>query len=275
MNFKILENKPLSPDYYQMLLDYPGAKATMGPGQFFMVRVCEDYDPLLRRPFSVHYLEENRLGLLYQVVGKGTRLLTRKTPGQSLDLLGPLGSGFLPPPDTARAVAFVAGGIGIAPFLALADKISSWSPAMKKLLFYGARSQAHLVKLSEFKERGVELHLATEDGTKGHRGLISEVLKKAMPSLAQQPPFCLYACGPKGMLMEVAALAEKHQAFCQVSIDRRMACGTGVCMGCVVPVKDNHAQDFTYSCACKEGPVYPYQEIRWDLFAGQEIPEEK
>lgn len=275
MEYKILENRPLSPDYYRLVLDYPRAQATVSPGQFFMMRITEGYDPLLRRPFSAHRLEEHRLEVLYQVVGKGTGILTQKIPGQTLDLLGPLGRGFLPPPDTARTVAFIAGGIGIAPFLALAEKIREWAPAAKRLLFYGARTKSHLLRLPEFKEQKFELHLATEDGTRGQRGLISQGLEKLLPALAKHPPLALYACGPKGMLARIAQLAERYQAFCQVSLDRRMACGVGVCMGCVVPVKDGTPEGYTYSCACKEGPVYPYQEIRWDLFAAQEIPEEK
>ncbi len=223
------------------------------PGNFFMVAVDTGLDPLLKRPFSVHRWIDNNFQLLYRVVGKGTKILSEKKPGNSLDILGPLGKGF-PAPKKENQVILVAGGLGIAPIFAMAENIKKKNP----LLFYGTKTKKDVILIDEFRSLGIDPIVSTDDGSQGRRGNIVNVLKKY---LARHPSpvtcYVLYACGPEIMLEALSDLASKFNIKGYFAMEQNMACGIGTCLGCVIKTRKGHKR------VCKEGPVFPIEEIVW------------
>jgi dihydroorotate dehydrogenase electron transfer subunit len=225
-----------------------------------MVRSIDQIDPLLPRPFSIHRLIKKEgvafgIELLYKVVGKGTRELSFRQPGDYLDLTGPLGKGFTIP-GKVEQVKIIAGGIGVAPMIFLVEylKEQAHDPADLQV-FLGGRSKADLLCLEEFSAFGVRVHTTTDDGSSGEHCVVTDPLDDAM---AENKPDIIYACGPLEMLVCVAGIADKHRVSCQVSIETVMACGMGACLGCAV-VRRNHTD--TYLHACLDGPVFDINEI--------------
>ncbi len=242
--FRLLRNEVLAPGYHRLTFE---GKLTGRPGQFLMVRAWEGYDPLLARPFSLHELHEASFSILFQVRGRGTSYLSQLKPGAKVEILGPLGRGF--PPPSEGPLILVAGGIGIAPFKFLAKE---YIPG-EIILFYGARSAKDLIISDEFKALGVEVFLATEDGSTGFSGLVTEPLGDF---LKQNPKCTIYACGPTPMLKAVAKIAKELGLKAFVSLEARMACGLGMCLGCTVPTK---GEGFLH--VCTEGPVVAAEQV--------------
>ncbi len=248
------------------LLDFeaPAAAAEMRPGQFVMIGI-PGAEILLRRPFSVCGLpgtfsdaKPRSLQILYKVVGRGTTLLSSLKPGAPITALAPLGRGFdLVLPPGVRPL-MVAGGIGSAPFPALAAALER--AGTRATLAYGARSDGDLPLLSWFREHCAEVAVATEDGSAGERGLVTVPLARI---LADGKPTRIYACGPKPMLEAVAAIAADRGVPCEVSLEAHMACGFGVCLGCVVPTRAADDGAPVFERVCVEGPVMPAEKIAW------------
>ncbi len=205
--------------------------------------------PLLRRPLSVHRTLRNAIDLLYEVVGIGTEALARRKAGELLDVIGPLGNGF--DLGKARRAVLVAGGMGVAPLVALAEALAKKRAKIDVII--GARTKSHIFCESEFKSLGCDVKVATEDGSKGTRGLATKLL-----STMSHEEMAIYACGPNAMLKEVARIAKARRLPCQVSLEEYMACGIGVCLGCPVKVKTGG-----YKMVCKDGPVFDTKEILW------------
>jgi dihydroorotate dehydrogenase electron transfer subunit len=237
---------PLPGGYFRLGLD-TGWEGFV-PGQFAMLQPPSVPGLLLRRPFSLARQTGPVTEILYKVVGKGTQALSRVREGESLKLLGPLGHGFSQIPQGNNIIG-VAGGYGIAPFWELAAQLKGQSQRL--MLFYGARSSADLIYLEQLESLGVELHLATEDGSKGHRGLVTELLNK---KFADQRPDWVGSCGPMGLLYAVGRWCEAKGISAQLSVEEAMGCGTGVCLGCVVKDRQGH-----YRRTCVEGPVLSSQ----------------
>lgn len=251
----IIYNKEAGPGYFLLGLDWrpPAFKA----GQFVMLRVSDGLDPLLRRPFGIYRVMSGGKGveLLYQVVGKGTRILSLKRPGERLGLLGPLGNGFTMPPKAAKVV-LVAGGMGIVPLYPFAHEVRG------AVLLYGTRDAAQASVAGDFKELGCPVRHATEDGSLGVKGYVTELLKDELTRDAM-----VYACGPAPMLKAVAAIAGAAGARCYVSLERSMACGIGVCLGCAVKGRVHaDAENKLYKMVCSDGPVFESGEIDWEAF---------
>jgi dihydroorotate dehydrogenase electron transfer subunit len=261
----VLSNQDLGQRNFLLELDAPEAAASTRPAQFFMVGVPHS-DVLLRRPFSVCGLPgtfdssgPGRIQLLYKVVGSGTALLASLAPGAKIDLLGPLGQGFTDPAPGATPV-FVAGGIGIAPFPALAHRLTQ--SGVRPILLYGARSAHDLPLLDWFRATCEDVVVSTDDGSLGTKGLVTESL---LELLAGRDPALvhLYACGPDPMLRRVAAIARERQVTCDLSLEAHMACGFGVCLGCVVPTHTGRWGDGGYERVCVEGPVMRAERLAW------------
>jgi dihydroorotate dehydrogenase electron transfer subunit len=201
-----------------------------------------------------------RIRILHKVVGRGTALLSTLSPGDRVQLLGPLGEPFeIPPAAHSGAPALmIAGGIGVAifPFLVPALRRAGWTP----ILLFGARGEPDLVRLDWFREAQVELRTATEDGSHGTRGLVTSLLEDALTS--PDGSEMLYACGPRPMLQAVANRANALGVPCQLSLESYMGCGFGVCLGCVVKVR--RGDDFAYARVCVEGPTFLAKEVLWD-----------
>ena len=268
---QIAFNDPCGPKCRKIRVAVPERLVRYEPGQFFHIRCGPGTDPLLRRPFSVYAVETDAEGwvrhmdFLILVVGHGTRTLADRAAGGTLDLLGPLGKGFRPPPEPARHV-MVAGGVGIAPFYDLAEHLqkrasSRPSPARLTLLF-GSRTKDELYALDELQRLGLDIRLATDDGSAGRRGFVTELLPEALdaPLTGNQKPetgnLQIYACGPEPMLEAVTRIAKERGVPAQLSLDRRMGCGLGACGACVCKVASPKAPDgWDYIRICREGPV--------------------
>lgn len=261
---EVISNVHLSPDYNVLALAAPEIAERALPGQFVMVKAGDRLEPLLRRPFSVFEILEERgtivgLSLLSKRIGPSTTLLFDAKPGDRIQCLGPLGRPFAPiaPPDDAWLVA---GGVGLAPFATLAQVLRARNINVK--LYYGARRAAELFYLDMFEKMGVELVLATEDGGRGDHGRVTIPLERDLKQRSADANVMLYACGPEPMLAAVARLSAAYGRPSQVSVERVMGCGVGGCYSCVIPVKTTGAKPH-FVRACIAGPVFRGSEIAW------------
>jgi dihydroorotate dehydrogenase electron transfer subunit len=256
----IRTHKSVGRGYYRLVLRVPEAAAAALPGQFVMLRVSETLDPLLARPFGVSSVSaKSSIEIVYRVVGRGTTLLTGMDRGHTLNLLGPLGKGF-PMPDKGMTPVLVAGGSGFPPLYFLSRRVGS-----RAHLFIGSKNKECLPPsgiMKSFKESVLKVHIATEDGSMGTRGMTTDILNKFLTNMEQKTHLVVYACGPHSMLAAVSRIAAEHSMPCYVSMEERMACGLGACMGCSIPMLAGG-----YKRACKEGPVFDAREIAW----GEEI----
>jgi dihydroorotate dehydrogenase electron transfer subunit len=261
---EILANIEISPGYRRIRLSAPPKFAAVRPGQFVMARIGHGVDPLLRRPLAVFdagMAAGNTpvwFEMLYRVVGKGTAALSALRTGDAVDILGPLGKGFTLGDDDEEKL-LVGGGVGLAPLHLLAATLARRASPVR--LFAGGRTRGDLLCLAEFERLGVTCHCATEDGSFGARGLITAALERHLDALEGRAS--LYACGPDGMLRALAGIAAARALPCQVSLEGRMACGVGACLGCVTPGRRHSAQTPDYRCICSDGPVFDAGELKW------------
>jgi dihydroorotate dehydrogenase electron transfer subunit len=264
----VLSNVEVSPGYYRMRLAVPCTLSGGRPGQFVMVKVRDAIDPLLRRPFGIFDLgpleseypdgaPRTYLEMLYRVVGKGTAMMATLHHGDHLDVLGPLGQGFEQGVAGEEKV-LVGGGVGLAPLYFLAKELVKSSPVR---LFVGGRSKDDILCVTEFERLGVETYVATDDGTLGASGLVTEVMERHMRE--EKGKKTIFSCGPMPMLQAVAEIARRRALPCQVSLEAYMACGMGACLGCVVKGKDHEEHRPDYRCVCKDGPVFAYEDLQW------------
>lgn len=262
----VVRNLDLGHGNFLMDFEAPDSFLATEPAQFFMIGV-PGAEVLLRRPFSVCGLPgtfedstPNTVQILYRVLGKGTSLLAGLRPGATIHVLGPLGRGFRPPRRPEAVPVIVAGGIGSAPFPALIARLRGGHPG--PIVLYGARTAGELPLLEWFRARASELRVTTEDGSLGERGLVTEPLAELL-ARAPRPPLHLYACGPTPMLKAVARLAVRHQVPCELSLEAPMACGFGVCLGCVVRTREPGSERIRYERVCVEGPVMAAERLAW------------
>ncbi len=315
---EVVANLEIAASYFSMRLVGSRHLALFRPGQFLMLGCSDGLDPLLPRALSIRRVrptprrsevrgakcapppfpppriesgagsrrgegegggEGCEVEILYKVCGRGTALLATMRPGRSLRALGPLGNGF-EVPRSATEVFLVAGGIGVPPIAALAEGLATRraSRETKMTVFLGGRSKADLLCTVDFKRVGAKIHVATEDGSAGQKGLVTELLEQYLntshPKSASSPLYKrgvggIYACGPHPMLAALATIAEKYELPYQASMEASMACGFGACMGCVVPVKGGERDlsasqaGRTYRLVCKDGPVFDGYDILW------------
>jgi len=266
----ILSNVEISPGYWRMRLTAPQEFSAATPGQFVMVRVNGAIDPLLRRPFAIFDIgihTPSQAGavaqvffeMLYRVVGKGTEMLASLHETDLLDILGPLGSGFIQG-DADEEKLLVGGGIGLAPLYLLASALAAKKSPLR--LFAGGRTRDDILCTTEFERLGVECYTATEDGSLGEQGYVTVALNKHLDTL-QGKKATLYACGPDAMLHAVAKIAAERNIPCQVSLEGYMACGVGACLGCVAPGRGHSEETPDFRCVCTEGPVFEAADLKW------------
>ena len=252
---EVIRSEKLSSDIFRYTVKASDIASSSRPGQFVMVRSGEGLDPLLRRPFSIHQVAEGGvLQILFKVIGKGTQALARLQPGQHMDILGPLGRGFSIAENQLHYL--VGGGIGIAPLLFLAKKMLKKNEPSSIKVLLGARTKDEIAALVEdFTIMGLNVQTATEDGSLGKQGLVTDL----MAPLNQGEPVMVYTCGPHPMLQAVVKLCRSHKLDCQVSLEAMMACGLAACLGCAVLRADLHG----YVHVCKDGPVFNADEVAW------------
>ena len=257
---RVVSNTAVGTGYFLIRVNCHPQYTKAIPGQFVMVRLIDQIDPLLPRPYSIHRLIKKDgvafgIELLYKVVGKGTQELSFRQPGDYLDLTGPLGNGFTIPGKVGQ-IKIVAGGIGVAPMIFLVEYLKEQiHDSADVQVFLGGRSKADLLCLEKFSTLGVPVHTTTDDGSSGEHCLVTDPLDDTM---TENKPDIIYACGPPEMLACVAGIADKHRVSCQVSIETMMACGMGACLGCAV-VRRNHTDAYLH--ACLDGPVFDTQAI--------------
>ena len=262
----VLSNTRLSSDYNVLALAAPEIAGRAKPGQFVMVKPGSGDHPLLRRPFSVFEALEDETGgivglsLLNKRIGITTRTLFGLEPGAAVRCLGPLGRPFSPAARPERAW-MVAGGVGLAPFHSLA--VALRTRGVETTLFYGARSAGELFHLDAFRDLGVRLELATDDGSRGDHGLVTLPLERALRRLDPADRLRVYACGPTPMMRAVTDLSHAHGRRTEVSLEPVMGCGLGGCYSCVVPVR-RPGEDPHFVRSCLDGPVFDGGTVVWD-----------
>ncbi len=278
----VLSNTEVARGIFLMRLHAPEIAAGVQPGQFVNVTVnangSDHIFPLLRRPFSVcqAHREAGWISILWKAIGPGTRLLTRRRPGNVLNLIGPLGKGYQLPQEK-REVFLVGGGLGVAPLPLLAEAFHAHGISFEVML--GARTAAELWGHQEFQPRSGKIHLAdgrakthlaiaTDDGSAGHHGFVTEILAARLrKNPSGKSPAQIYACGPMPMLQRVAAICREAQAPAQIAVETMMGCGFGICMGCPVAPARGVAEFGRYLLACVDGPVFHADEICYESFA--------
>ena len=258
---RVLANQPLGKNNYLIKLEVPSIFRDCLPGQFVMVAPTEYYNPpfpLLRRAlaiFSIEGSDKNLLTLLLKIVGDGTKKLASLQAGDFLNMTGPLGQGFDTQIALGRKALIVAGGIGIASLYLLAEQLTQQGNEVT--LIYGGRSAKDLVCLDYFENLRLSKILTTEDGSLGLQGRVTKGLETYLPDLSETNT-AVYICGPNPMMKAVSDEIVPLGIPCQVSVETKMACGFGVCLGCSVKV------DGQYRLACTHGPVFESAGFEWE-----------
>jgi dihydroorotate dehydrogenase electron transfer subunit len=254
---EVLANDRLAEGVGLLALHAPRIASSVEPGQFVHLRIATGADFILRRPFSVHRARGDAFEILYQVLGSGTRELAGKARGDVMDAIGPLGRGWEVPENVGHAL-LVAGGLGAAPLGMLAETLAGRGVAVS--VAQGAPTAERLVARDLFESAARRVKIATDDGSAGERGFVTEVSARMM---RKDRPDIVCVCGPEAMARTVAAQAAEAGVPCRVSLERLMACGIGACLSCVVTTAHGRKR------ACVDGPVFDAEEVRWD---GEEVP---
>lgn len=228
------------------VFECPELKESVRSGQFFEVHVRDGLEPFLRRPISIFDVSETQLSFLVRTVGTGTKLMSEWEIGQEADLLGPLGNGFQFS-DDHKDILLIGGGIGVAPFYLLIKELLHQGKNVT-LLFLPEKDREILEAFGGLKDK-IKIEYAK------NRANLPVILKELLAITDM-----IYTCGPMNMMQRVTEIAREFHIPSQVSLESRMACGIGVCMGCVIPVK-NGDNDFVYKRVCREGPVFDGEEV--------------
>ncbi len=254
---EVLANDAVAPGHLRMRVRAEEMARHARAGQFCMVQTARGLAPFLRRPMCFERILPDGFQLLYKIEGEGTRLLAEMTPGTRLSIQGPLGNGFDAGPDVARRI-IVAGGIGVAPFPALADAILAACGEPPEVVL-AARTRDMLLCADLFGALGCRVHLATDDGSAGERAYAAQMLERLEPG----PDTRVYACGPIIMMKTTADVALAAGAECHVSLEAHMACGDGACLGCVVEAREEREGERMVR-VCVDGPVFDARIIDWE-----------
>jgi len=280
---RIVFNGKISNRYYRIRILCPQVASGAQPGQFVMVRVTKFLDPLLPRPFGIHRLCQKSdkdggkgrpscIEILYRIVGKGTLMLSEKKRGEEVDLIGPLGNGFYLEKNLKSAI-MVAGGIGVAPLFFLAQKLRKTKGRQNvgrtgHIIFIGGRTKEDVLCVNGFRKIGIKVVVSTEDGSFGTKGIATDLLQDFLKDRFSSAIHGrrIFACGPSPMLQKVSEIAISQDLPCQVSLESRMACGVGACLGCSIPimVNKNGGNEVIYQRVCKEGPVFDSNCVVWN-----------
>ena len=256
---KIVSNQSIHSDFFSMVVSCPEVATDCRPGQFVMFDTGENHVPYIKRPFAIADAQPDAgtLRFIYKVTGKGTRLMTQMPKGRTVSLIAPLGNGYTLP-EAGSTVLLVAGGVGISSILSLLPLLVKLNCGCHVVI--GARNQEGLLCLDEIEGMGVQLHISTEDGSVGYAGYPTAVVKR----LLEENHFdASYICGPNPMMRSVAPEVVKAGVFCQVSLENRMGCGFGVCVGCSCKIWDPE-KGVVHRRVCKDGPVFQAEEVVWD-----------
>lgn len=254
-NAVILKQEPVRGEYSTLVLALPGISGSVKPGQFVHLLVPRMDDAVLRRPFSVYGADNGQLSILYKRVGRGTAAMNMLRLGDAVSVMGPLGNGY--PIDSDGSPVLVAGGYGVAPLCFLAKRLAG-----KGDIFIGGRNEADILCVSDFEELGWTVHIATDDGSAGDKGLVTEILDTWLKGREDGFSPVFYACGPDGMLRALGNMAEGTGCKAWLSLDKHMGCGAGACLACVQKIRKEDGRE-EWGRVCKDGPVFESREIVW------------
>jgi dihydroorotate dehydrogenase electron transfer subunit len=254
----VLAREILKEKIFRLTLSSSFVAKKAKPGNFVHIKVGSDDYPLLRRAFSIHGVRQDnqRFDILFKVVGKGTEILSKATPGDTLDILGPIGNSFSLP-RAEKNIMLVAGGMGIAPLWFLFTQLIKRVKRDKLTFFIGAKNKKELLYVEKLKMRGVRLVVTTDDGSLGRKGLVTDIfLEEIRRRDVNHQNLAIYSCGPQMMLERMSDMAKRFDLFCQISLETHMPCGVGACWGCVVKLKDG-----SYKRVCVDGPVFDARKV--------------
>jgi dihydroorotate dehydrogenase electron transfer subunit len=243
----LLENKKINDKYFKLFFRSKNLSGNIKPGQFLHVRVNQGQDPYLRRPFSYFRVSRGGVEILYEVLGRGTSILSGKKKGDILRVMGPLGNAFTGNLGKKKRI-LVAGGVGVPPLVFLAEKCPT------EYLLIGTKSKAELMPKSELKKVRAKVLYSTEDGSCGTKGRVTLLLEHILKG-RHSGEFFIQTCGPKKMMEAVIAIAAKYGVEGEASWDESMACGVGACLGCMVKTRGG------FKRACADGPVFKFEDI--------------
>ncbi|HET58634.1 MAG TPA: dihydroorotate dehydrogenase electron transfer subunit [Deltaproteobacteria bacterium] len=261
----VRSNRETARGHYVIEVELPGLFGVVNPGQFVMFRPGAGETPLLSRPFSVcsqtETGETTKIELLYRVVGAGTARMASLRQGDTVNVLGPLGRGF--DMDEGRRVILVAGGVGVAPLISYADRRRAQEEGgrVRIIAYVGAADEESIAGVDRLEQYCDEVKIATDDGSRGFRGTVTELFRTDVEH-HEKTASAVRACGPRAMLSALADVLDGHDIVCQVSMEERMACGIGACLGCAVRVRLNDGS-VGYRRVCKDGPVFDMEDIDW------------
>jgi dihydroorotate dehydrogenase electron transfer subunit len=262
---EVVRKEQLAKDVIRLTLAAPEIAAQASPGQFMMLKAADKLEPLLRRPFSIHQATANgQVQILFKVVGKGSKYLAEREKGDMLDIVGPLGHGFVLPRGPSENICIVGGGMGCAPLYFLTKRLLKNRLGGRLQVYLGATTAKELAVVKEdFENLGVKVFAATDDGSLGYHGFVTDLVADSLEQEGQRWQF--YSCGPHPMMNKVALYCAAQQWPCQVSLETMMACGISACLGCTVrssPAKlISSNKQFLH--VCKDGPVFDSGDIAW------------
>ena len=256
----IISNEKVAEDHYLLRCECSDIAKFARPGQFIHVMISQGAGLLLRRPFTIYTVNGREITMLYQIIGEGTKQLSKMRKEASIQVLGPLGNTFDIGENPEPAI-LVGGGAGIASLMLLAVALRVQDTPTIGMV--GAQHQDRLLSVDDLQEIGVKVHVATDDGSVGHHGFVTDMLTDFLHKNDLHRP-TIYACGPHGMLAAVAKITEKFEVPTQVAMENRMGCAMGVCLGCVCPVYID-GKRIEYQRVCTEGPVFNASDIAWDI----------
>ena len=254
---KLIKKQEIIKDIYKFSVKAPEIVETAKPGNFIEIRVTEGIDPFLRRPISIYNLDKENgiLEFIFQVKGKGTEILSKKEEGKDINIIGPLGNGTFKF-EKYKNIAVIGGGIGIFPLYELSKEAKQND--VKVNCYLGFRNKDFVMLEKEFEEVTDNLTITTDDGTYKEKGFAIDYLIKDMENEKYE---CIYACGPLPMLKAVQKYANENNIDCQISLEEKMACGLGVCLGCAVKTAKSPKDAPEYWHVCKGGPVFQAKDV--------------
>ena len=255
---EIIKIEKLKEDIYKFSVKAEEIVSQAKPGQFIEIRVVDWVEPLLRRPISIYNLEKETgtLEFIFQVKGKGTTLLAQRKVGEKLDIIGPIGYGTFSIKEYKK-VAIIGGGIGIFPLYELSKQLKQ-NTSTNVSVYIGFRNKDLITLEEEFKSVSDKLTITTDDGSYGIKGFAINELKK---DYEKEKPDCIYACGPLPMLKAIQEYAKENNIRCEISLEQKMACGIGVCLGCAVKTAKSPQDAPQYWHVCKAGPVFNAMDV--------------
>ena len=249
----LLENRKVNAEYYKLSFRSKRLSRGVRPGQFLHLKVNESCDPFLRRPFSYYRVEGDRIEILYEILGRGTDLLTKAKKGDRFKILGPLGREFTSKIGKKKRI-LVGGGVGVPPLVFLAERFGCHQ------FFIGTKTKGEVLPGAEIQKFRKSICYTTEDGSYGTKGLVTKPLEDFFRKAPGGPEdYFIQTCGPNRMMQRVMEMAGHFGVEGEASWDERMACGLGVCLGCMVLTKRG------WTASCTEGPVFHFDEMEVGL----------